>query len=276
MVFLPLSLLGIDGSWIERSPMPDARFGQATAAIDGVIYVSGGRSSPTGMHSSHGQLWAYNVQTDSWNTDLPAFPESRVDHVMIALGDTLWVFGGRNQSTIIVPVLFWVEGSDQWQYATDFPNPREGMKAFVHNGMVYLIGGKASHSMWSSPTARVDRFDPQTLAWTTMDSLNQARVDFAAAAHADTVVCFGGRFIDPIVSVEDGLLGGVWQTVNPLSVPRSNGSAVYYQNEYILIGGITPSGQADNNLAFDGNNWSDFEGNLLPRYDSAEIGRAHV
>ena len=268
---LPLFLMGNEGSWIERSPMPGARFGHATAAIANLIYVSGGRSSSSGMHSSQNQLWAYNVQTDSWSTGLPALPEARTDHVMIALGDTLWVFGGRNGNSIIGSVLYWVQGSGQWHYATEFPAPREGMRSFVHNGLVYLIGGKASHSMWAQPSARVDRFDPLTLGWSAMDSLNQARVDFAATAHGDTVICIGGRFIDPIASIEQGILGGSWQTTTPLLVPRSNSSAVYYQNQTVLIGGFTSNGQADNNLAFDGNSWIDFAANLLPRYDAAVL-----
>ncbi|MCF6239089.1 MAG: hypothetical protein L3J79_09840 [Candidatus Marinimicrobia bacterium] len=251
--------------------MPEARFGHAAASIASLIYVTGGRSSYSGMHSLQSQLWAYNVQTDSWSTELPELPEPRTDHAMIALGDTLWIFGGRSGNAIIGSVLYWVEGSDQWQYAAEFPVPREGMRSFVHNGLVYLIGGKTSHSMWAQPAARVDRFDPLTLSWSVMDSLNQARVDFAAAAHGDTVVCIGGRFIDPIASIENGILGGSWQTVTPLLVPRSNSSAVYYQNQIVLIGGFTSNGQADNNLAFDGNNWIDFDGNLLPRYDAAVL-----
>ncbi|NQV30062.1 MAG: hypothetical protein HQ508_04165 [Candidatus Marinimicrobia bacterium] len=269
LTFFAVSVFAIEGSWVERSPMPERRLGHAVASIGAHIYISGGVSSPTGMHETHSQLWAYDYLLDTWITNLPSLPEPRVDHTMTALGDTLWVFGGRNQNSIISAVLFWVEGTDQWQYATELPYAREGMRSIIHNGYVYLIGGKASHSMWTPPTARVDRFNPQTYTWSVIDSLNQARVGFAIAAHGDTVVCIGGRFIDPLASVEYGMLGGAWQMISPLIVPRSNCSAVYYQNEFVLIGGLTPGGQANNNLSYDGSNWFPFEGNLLPRHDSA-------
>jgi len=263
-------LLGLDGTWLERQNMPEPRSGHAAASVDGIIYISGGRGGG-GMHNVSAQVWAYDPQTDHWMTNLPALPAPREDHVMIALGDTLWVFGGRQHEGVNATVNYWVIGETDWQTATPMPEPRYGMGGFVRGGQVYLMGGKISPAMWSSPTDQVDIFDPQTQTWTTAAPLNQARFDFAVASSGDSASCLGGRFVDPVASVEINTSAQAWHAGVLLPSPRSNGAAVYQSNVLVLLGGITANGQAMNNLYFDGADWQEFQLNLVPRFDLAAV-----
>lgn len=251
--------------------MPESRSQHAMVAIGNQIYVIGGRTSGSPASATERQLWSYNVTNNVWNTNLPDMPGPREDHVAVAMGDTIWVFGGRSHTNMIPDADYWVVGSNQWQHAGEMPVAREGMGAVTINGLIYLIGGKASHSMWAPPVTRVDCFNPQTHEWSITDTLNQARVGFAWAAHGDTIMCAGGRFVDPLASVERRIDSEAWESTTTLSGPRSDGAAVFFQNQFILLGGIGSEGQADNNLVFDGENWTTFVPNLLPRYEETAV-----
>lgn len=269
---LSVGLFATDGYWIERSQIPEPLSQHAAVAIGNTIYITGGRTNGSPSLATRQTLWAYNIDNDQWTTtSLPDMLEPREDHASVATGDTLWVFGGRNHNALVSDVDFWVVGSNQWQHAGQMPMPREGLGAVVTNGMIYLIGGKSSHSMWAPPVTRVDQFNPQTGAWTITDTLIQARVGFAWAAHGDTIMCAGGRFVDPLASVERRIDSEAWQAATPMGGPRSDGAAVYYRGDFILLGGIGPEGQADNNQIYGENGWQSFEQNLLPRYEESAV-----
>jgi len=264
-------LSGTEGYWIERSQMPEPLSQHAAVTIGNTIYVTGGRTNGSPSQATRQNLWAYDILDNQWTTTLPAMSAPREDHASVAIGDTLWVFGGRNHDEMVASVDFWVVGSSQWQHAGQMPMPREGLGAVTVNGMIYLIGGKSSHAMWAPPVTRVDQFNPQTGEWSVTDTLNQARVGFAWAAHGDTIMCAGGRFVDPLASVERRLDSEAWQDAVPLSGPRSDGAAVFFHGDFVLLGGIGPEGQADQNQIYSDNGWQSFEQNLLPRYEDAAV-----
>ena len=271
LIWLSTGLLGQAGTWVEIMDMPGPRVGHAAALIENHVYVSGGRAGHGGMHGAEGQLWAFDIFTGTWNAELPQLPQPREEHTMVALGDTLLVFGGRNNETIFSDVLLWVVGSDMWQTISVMPVPRTGMGAFIQDGRVFLVGGKTSYNMWSPPTEYADSFDPSDQSWASVDPLNQARVDFAIVAHGDTALCLGGRFVDPITSVEMLTSDGEWSFDTPLQIARSSSAGVYLNGAVVVLGGITTHGLAQNNLIFNGIGWDDFEANLLPRYDLVAV-----
>ncbi|MCF7797704.1 MAG: T9SS type A sorting domain-containing protein [Candidatus Marinimicrobia bacterium] len=271
VVLLRVMLQAGDGYWVERASIPESRSQHAAVVVDGTVYLTGGRTAGPAMMATRSQLWAYHPDTDEWFTNLPDMPEPREDHVMVATGDTLWVFGGRNHNTMVTSVVYWIVGAPAWQEAGEMPLPREGMGATTYGGKIYLVGGKASHAMWASPVSRVDEFDPQTWQWTVSDTLQQARVGFAWAAHGDTVLCAGGRFLDPLASVERRIDGNAWEAAPQLNGPRSDGAAVFFEGNFVLLGGVGSEGQSGNNLVFDGTSWQTFEPNLLPRYEETAV-----
>lgn len=251
--------------------MPEPRSSHAAVVFDGTVYITGGRASGPAMNAARAQLWAYDPESDTWNTNLPDMPEPREAHVMVVMGDTLWVFGGRNHTTMVSSIYYWIVGSDVWHAAGEMPLPREGMGIMTTGGRIYLIGGKASHAMWAPSLTRVEEFDPQTRQWTMSDTLQQARAGFAWAVHGDTILCAGGRFLDPLASVERRIDGNAWESAMPLNGPRSDGAAVFFQENFILLGGIGSEGQAGNNQMFDGMAWQSFTPNLLPRYEETAV-----
>lgn len=251
--------------------MPEPRSQHAAVAVGDTVYITGGRTSGPAMMATRSQLWSYHPETDAWDTSLPEMPEPREAHVMAAMGDTLWVFGGRNHNTMVSSVIYWIVGSDTWQMAGEMPLPREGMGVMTYNGKIYLIGGKASHAMWASPVTQVDEFNPQTLQWTISDTLQQARVGFAWAAQGDTIMCAGGRYLDPLASVERRVDGNAWEPATPLNGPRSDGAAVFFCEKFVLLGGIGAEGQSGSNQEFDGTTWQSFASNLLPRFEETAV-----
>lgn len=270
-LLLTTHLLGQDGTWTEVQGMPGPRIEHAAAAIDDQIYLSGGRQAHGGMHGAESQLWSYNTQSGTWTSDLPAMPQPREEHSMLAIGDTLIVFGGRDHENIIADVIFWVQGSDSWDVLTTMPLPRKGMGTFIRSGLVYLAGGKTSNNMWATPVDQVDIFNPTNGSWELGNSLNQGRVDFAVISYGDTAYCVGGRYLDPIASTEVLIGENVWSPGQPLQFARSSSAGTYFEGELVILGGITANGLAQTNLLFNGVEWEDFEPNLLPRHDLTAV-----
>lgn len=275
LMFLTSALFSQEGEWQEIEGMPESRVGHAAALIENTIYISGGISGGGhghgGRHDPERQLWAYDTESDSWDTDLPELPEGRTEHVMLATGDSLLIFGGNERETIFSEVLLWVEGNDTWQSISTMPVPRTEMSAFLRDGRIFLVGGKASTEHWAQPTAYVDSFDPTDLSWIAEDSLEQARANFAIAANGDSAFCMGGRVVDPIPSVELMAETGAWNPSPPLPAARSNCAGVFFEDAIIVIGGLESHGLAQENFFWEVNSWSSFEPNLIPRFDPIAI-----
>jgi Galactose oxidase, central domain len=77
---------------------PPERVGHAQAAHGNKIYIFGGRSGITMQEAAMNDMWAFDVETETWEQVIPSsdspLPEARSFHRMICIGDSLYVFGG--------------------------------------------------------------------------------------------------------------------------------------------------------------------------------------
>ncbi len=79
-------------SWERLAPLPRRIHHAALAALDGRVYLSGGYR---GLNMSVGttELAVFDPAENRWQA-LADMPAPRVAHVMVALGDHLYVLGG--------------------------------------------------------------------------------------------------------------------------------------------------------------------------------------
>lgn len=60
---------------------------------------------------------------------------------------------------------------DGWKTLSPLPLPRNHMGAVGLNGYFYALGGQLSTDEWSANQKRVDRYDPATDTWKTIEPL---------------------------------------------------------------------------------------------------------
>ncbi len=256
-------------SWNPAAPLPESRAGQATVVVDSLIFVMGGSSS--GQHHGTNTVWSYDPATDSWNTNYPVMHHERTNHVAVAVGDTIWVFGGQHTNTVVEGVERYILGAAQWEDVGTMPIPRMGMGIARLGRDIYLIGGKSSNGMFTLPTNRVDLYNLDDGTWSEGPPLSQGRSNFGCAAKGDTIIVAGGSYLDPLLSAERFVPSEGWTFLPNLDGGRSNAAAVFSHNRYVLIGGFSAGGQNMSNLELSNDQWIEFPGLGLPRYNHSAV-----
>lgn len=127
----------------------------------------------------------------------------------------------------------------KWETLANMPIPRFGHSAVLHQGKVWIIGGK---SQINNTLNTVDCFDLEKMDWQTDSAtLGQARFDAAAVVYQDKIFVIGGRndrqifnsveYFDPVEQQ--------WKDFAPLAYPRWGASAVVYNDTLFVINGIS-------------------------------------
>ena len=149
-------------AWTRGAPMPTARSSGAVAAIDGKIYVAGGRPP-------HGHDFAvYDPAADSW-TVLPDLPTQRNHIAAAAIGGKLYVVGGRfgagfrSEMTDALEVYDPATGS--WSARAPMPTVRGGINGIAANGCLHVFGGEGPGAGPDGVFAQHEVYDPTIDRW---------------------------------------------------------------------------------------------------------------
>lgn len=144
-VYNTLEIYDFDtGTWSFGAPMQVGRHHISGAAVDGKLYVVGGRGAKD--HSLN-IFESYDPKTDEWKT-LPPIPLGVSSPRVVAADGKVVVVGGEDQ-------LNWEEGDgwvtpstwafdpklDEWKRLPDMHLERRGGGAGVADGRIYAIGG---------------------------------------------------------------------------------------------------------------------------------------
>jgi len=87
-------------SWATKTPMPTARSGFNTAALNGIIYAAGGEVQNGSYLAAYRAFEAYDPVSDTW-WQLPSMLLPRHEAIMAVLGNRIHVAGGSVQSAIV-------------------------------------------------------------------------------------------------------------------------------------------------------------------------------
>jgi hypothetical protein len=170
-------------AWEERAPMPEARWGHGAAAIDGKIYVAGGR------RPEDAALMVYDPETDRWDLG-PEMPTPR-DHLgVVALDGLLYAVGGRVGSQNVGAAQVFDPETEGWTSAPDLPTPRSGMAVAVVSGRIHTAGGEDLEA--GSVFDTHEAFDPLAEEWITLPPLPQATHGALGASVEDGFMVAGG------------------------------------------------------------------------------------
>jgi N-acetylneuraminic acid mutarotase len=139
-------------TWRERSPMPTPRNHTTAAAVNGKIYVIGGRVGAAfiGLASDISVVEEYNPATDKWSAPRSRMPTARSALGSGAINGKIYVAGGEFQDPHMMATFKAVEAydpaSDSWSIMPSMPVSRHGLAAGVIGNRLILVGGDVQSS----------------------------------------------------------------------------------------------------------------------------------
>jgi N-acetylneuraminic acid mutarotase len=187
--------------WSEIARMQTKRYHLAAAAVEGKIYVIGGR--PYGGDYTYGERrvniydpeegWSYGalMQTGRYGLGVAV-----VDGKIYAIG------GKSNYGPVTNAVEMYDPSTDKWYPKTPMPGPRYRAGVVTGpDGNIYVIGGM---SYPGHPVSGVMKYDPRTDTWSGAPGLpiccGLGRADLAAAAGPSAIYAIGGAFTNQVLA----------------------------------------------------------------------------
>lgn len=236
-----------DPAWTIMAPMPTARSGFATAAVDGKVYAMGGAVLNTCVTVD--TVEAYNPDGDFWITGLAPIPEPlRYRPAGATLDNIIYLVGGSApDDSCIHFALDTVQAYDpatgRWSDKRSLPKPRAqvGLGEDRVNHLLYAVGGATGAPNYKNLDL-VDVYDPATDSWTHKQPLNTQRGAPAVVAVNGKIYAIGGkgehRALDTVEEFNPD--ENTWTTKQSrMPHPRIRSAAALADGKIYVIGGET-------------------------------------
>ncbi len=174
-----------DNSWSQVNPqsaLPPARKDSAASAVDGNIYVYGGRNGSGQL--STGSVWKLNYASGmirQWTEGATHPDMARYGHTLTNVDGKLYVFGGSNGGSFLNDLSYYDPESNSWTKITpgsDKPPARAFHNAVPGTGKITVLGG-------TGKTGGLDdvwEFDIVEKKWVRRPDLPVPRAEFSAEA----------------------------------------------------------------------------------------------
>jgi N-acetylneuraminic acid mutarotase len=124
--------------WQPMPPLPTPREHLAAAALDGVIYVAGGRVGS--LQSNLATFEAFDTRSLRWEM-LPDMPTARGGIAAAAFEGRIHVLGGEAPTGTFDQNEAYDPEQRRWLPMAPLPTARHGLGAAVAGGRLYAIGG---------------------------------------------------------------------------------------------------------------------------------------
>jgi N-acetylneuraminic acid mutarotase len=139
------------GTWVGRSPMPEANWGMACATLNDRVYVFGGAFNSYGYR-------VYNAISDAWEASGTMPVGRRYGFAAVAIGNLIYLFGGYGpEHQMVSDVNAFDPLTSTWMSKTPMREFRYNFGAEAWDDKVYLIGGRNGNS---NELGSVTRYDP--------------------------------------------------------------------------------------------------------------------
>jgi N-acetylneuraminic acid mutarotase len=214
--------------WNTRATMPTARYGCATAEVNGKIYVFGGEGATNKVEE-------YDPVSNSWVT-MADMPTARRYPAAAAVNGKIYVMGGVNSGLVNV-VEEYDPSLNTWTTKAPMPTARMWLCAVAVNGKIYAIGGFNGGYLTTN-----EEYDPEHDTWATKASMPVPRDELAAAEVNGLIYVVGGwpnaywNRNDQYNPVLD-----TWTSRANMPTPRYGLVAAVLNGKIYAIGGYTSS-----------------------------------
>ena len=122
----------------SQLPGPTPREHLGVAALNGKLYVAGGREA--GYDTNLRLFEVYDPATRRWRRLAP-LPTARGGTGLAAVAGRLVSAGGEAPAGSIASVYRYTPSTNRWTRLPDLPTPRHGLGVVGFAGRVYVIGG---------------------------------------------------------------------------------------------------------------------------------------
>ena len=206
------------------------------------IYLVGGCDEEDQVVST---VLAYDPALDSW-CEVASMATERCAHGAVALGDKLYVMGGRTKGKdmSLAEAEVFDPKADGWQPLPSMPTARNRLAAVAVAGKVYAIGGL---DIDGKSCNAVEVYDPLSGAWTQVASLPVARSSHTAAVVDGKIYVLGGvnhdseKVATGRVEMYDPAADS-WQQMAAMPTARDLHVAAVMDGKIYVSGGFTSGG----------------------------------
>ncbi len=132
--------------WSTAAPALLARNSASGAVMDGLLYVTGGRTVQGGNVAD---LEIYDPQEDRWRKGAP-MPQAQGGLAAASVGGKLFAFGGEyfnDGGGVYSECWEYDPARDQWSAATPMRTPRHGLGGAAAGNVLFAIGGAKKASL---------------------------------------------------------------------------------------------------------------------------------
>ncbi|XP_026468720.1 kelch-like protein 26 [Ctenocephalides felis] len=168
----------VTDTWFSFRPLPQFRTQHAGASWPksdaSSIFISGGLERDMVLSS----MVRYDIFEDIWENKASMLTP-RADHVMLLIGNNLYVCGGWYEDTetgnrvLVDTIDLYDVSTNVWETITRVPTPRYHAGIVAVNTKIYFIGGFHSDVMFDRVTAAIECYDIESKQWTTADKYPQ-------------------------------------------------------------------------------------------------------
>lgn len=223
----------VTNTWTLKTPIPGTRVRYAAGAINGIIYVVGGRVGAANVTT----VEAFDPVANTW-TARQSLNNGRSRCAVTDLNGLLYAIGGTGQRTNVER---YNPGNNTWTVIDALSQGREDHGAATANGKVYAISGWTGGAL----TSTVEEFNPSTAVWTTVASIPTARRVFATATVDNQIFTIGGYVTStiPLSTVQSyNSLTNIWMSVaDTMITPRYNVGGITFGPRIFVGGGYNAS-----------------------------------
>ncbi|XP_062333766.1 kelch-like protein 5 isoform X1 [Osmerus eperlanus] len=212
-------------SWSIMPPMSTHRHGLGVAVLEGPMYAVGGHDG-----------WSYLSTVERWDPQARqwsfiasmATPRSTVG--VAVLNGKLYAVGGRDGSSCLRSVECFDPHTNRWSCCAPMANRRGGVGVATWNGFLYAIGGHdaPASSLASRLSDCVERYDPQTDAWTAVAPMSISRDAVGVCLLGDRLYAVGGYdgqvYLNAVEAYDPQT--NEWTQVAPLCLGRAGACVV--------------------------------------------------
>nr|XP_046189225.1 kelch-like protein 5 isoform X1 [Oncorhynchus gorbuscha] len=213
------------GSWSVMTPMSTHRHGLGVTVLEGPMYAVGGHDG-----------WSYLSTVERWDPQARqwsfiasmATPRSTVG--VAVLSGKLYAVGGRDGSSCLRSVECFDPHTNRWSCCAPMAKRRGGVGVATWNGFLYAIGGHdaPASSLASRLSDCVERYDPQTDAWTAVAPMSVSRDAVGVCLLGDCLYAVGGYdgtvYLNTVEAYDPQT--NEWTQVAPLCLGRAGACVV--------------------------------------------------
>ena len=224
-----------EAHWEVKAPLATPRDDFGLATVGGRVWVLGGTSGDRAGRLESSEI--YDPAADSWTAG-PTLPFGRSAFRAIAVGDTIYTFGGASvEQAAIDSVQALDTKTNQWRTLAPLPAPLVGHAVVESAGTIYVLGGRSQGNVVGTAYA----YTPATNIWRTFAPLPTSRDNLAAAVLNGKIYALGGLVngtASTVVEVYDPATG-TWGSAPALLGAMSDFDATVYDGRiHAMLHGV--------------------------------------